>query len=88
MGDSKREFLDRIAKIKLKSNEKVTEALDQFGKAQKLKAESLKKNEEMMTSAASDLEKLERDMARKEELSAQSKKRLNDEVTAARYLIK
>ena len=88
MGDSEREFLDRIAKIKLKSSEKVTEVLDQFGKAQKLKAESLKKNEEMMTTAAGDLEKVERDMAKKEELSAQSQKKLNDEVTAARNLIK
>ena len=43
MGDSEREFSEKIAKIKLKSSEKVTEVLDQFGKAQKMKAESLKK---------------------------------------------
>lgn len=88
MGDSEREFSEKIAKIKLKSSEKVTEVLGQFGKAQKMKAESLKKNEEMMTSAASDLEKLERDMAKKEELSAESQKRLNDEITAARNQIR
>jgi DNA anti-recombination protein RmuC len=88
MGDSEREFSEKIAKIKLKSSEKVTEVLDQFGKAQKMKAESLKKNEEMMTSAASDLEKLERDMAKKEDLSVESQKRLNDEITAARNQIR
>jgi hypothetical protein len=88
MGDSEREFSEKIAKIKLKSSEKVTEVLDQFGKAQKMKAESLKKNEEMMTSAASDLEKLERDMAKEDELSAESQKRLNDEITAARNQIR
>ena len=88
MGDSEREFSEKIAKIKLKSSEKVTRVLDQFGKAQKMKAESLKKTEEMMTSAASDLEKLERDMAKKEELSAESKRRLNDEMAAARNQIR
>src|SRR4030042_5154375 len=88
MGDSEREVSEKRAKMKLKSSEKVTEVLDQFGKAQKMKAESLKKNEEMMTSAASDLEKLERDMAKKEELSAEAQKRLNDEITAARNQIR
>jgi hypothetical protein len=88
MVDSEREFSEKIAKIKLKSSEKVTEILEHFGKAQKMKAESLKKNEEMMTSAASDLEKLERDMAKKEELSSESKNTLNNEITATRNQIK
>jgi tryptophanyl-tRNA synthetase len=88
MGDFEREFSEKIANIKLKSSKKVTEVLDKFGKAQKMKAESLKKTEEMMTSAASDLEKLERDMAKKEELSGESKKRLIDEITAARNQIR
>jgi hypothetical protein len=88
MGDSEREFSGKITKIKLKSSEKVTEVLDQFGKVQKMKADYLKKNEEMMTSAASDLEKVERDMAKNEELSAESQNRLNDEITAARNQIR
>ena len=88
MGDSEREYLEKISKTKFDSSKKVTEVLDVFGKSQKLKAESLKKTEEMMTSAASDLEKLERDMAKKEELSAESKRRLNDEMAAARNQIR
>lgn len=82
--DSESEFSEKIAKIKLNSSKKVTEVLDVFGKVQKLKAESLKKTEEMMTSAATDLEKLERDIAKKDSLSSESKDKLNDEIVAAR----
>ena len=88
MGDSEREYLEKISKTKFKSSKKVTEVLNVFGKSQKLKAESLKKTEEMMTEAASDLEKLERKIAKKEEIAPESKKRLNDEIIAARNQIK
>lgn len=88
MGDSERECSEKISKIKLNSSKKVTEVLDVFGKVQKLKAESLKKTEEMMTDAASDLEKLERDMAKNEDLSPESHTRLNEEIAAARSQIR
>ncbi len=64
MGDSEHDYSERISKIKLNSSKKVSEVLDVFGKAQKLKAEALGKNEEMMTNAATELEKLERDKAK------------------------
>ncbi len=64
MGDSEEKFSEKISKTKLNSSKKVSEVLDVFGKAQKYRAESLKKTEEMMTAAAGDLEKLERDMAK------------------------
>ncbi len=88
MADSERGYSEKIAKIKMKSSEKITEVLDQFGKAQKMKAEAQKKNEEMMTNAASDLEKLERDMAKCRDLSPESQKRLNTEIADARDQIK
>ncbi len=88
MVDSERECSEKIAKIKRKSSEKITEVLDQFGKAQKLKAEAQKKNEEMMTNAASDFEKLERDMAKSRDLSPESHQRLDAEIVAARDQIK
>lgn len=89
MGDtSEHEFSEKIAKIKLNSSKRVTDVLDVFGKVQKLKAESLKKTEEMMTSAATDLEKLERDMAKSEGLDLEAKKRLNDEILAARTQVR
>ena len=88
MGDSERDYSEKISKTKLISSKKVSEVLDVFGKAQKLKAESLKKTEEMMTVAASDLEKLERDTSKNQNLSAESRNRLNEEITAARSQIR
>ena len=87
-GTSEREYSEKIAKVKMNSSKKVTEVLDVFGKAQKFRAESLKKIEEMMTDAASDLEKLERDMAKNGDLSSESQNRLNEEMTATRTQIR
>jgi hypothetical protein len=80
--------LEKISKTKFNSSKKVTEVLDVFAKSQKLKAESLKKNEEMMTKAASDLEKLDRDKARNKDLSIDSQKKISEEIAAARSQIK
>jgi hypothetical protein len=88
MGDSEQEYLEKISKTKFNSSKKVTEVLDVFAKSQKLKAESLKKNEEMMTKAASDLEKLDRDKAKNKDLSAESQKKISEEIAAARSQIR
>jgi hypothetical protein len=88
MGDSEREYLEKISKTKFNSSKKVTEVLNIFGKSQKLKAESLKKTEEMMTVAASDLEKLERDKTNNKDLSGDSQKKINEEIAAARSQIR
>jgi hypothetical protein len=88
MGDSEQDYLEKISKTKFNSSRQVTEVLDVFGKSQKLKAESLKKTEEMMTKAATDLEKLERDKAKNKDLSDESQKKLTEEIAAARSQIK
>jgi ABC-type phosphate transport system auxiliary subunit len=88
MGDSELEYLEKISKTKFNSSKKVTEVLNIFGKSQKLKAESLKKTEEMMTVAASDLEKLERDKTNNKDLSGDSQKKINEEIAAARSQIR
>ena len=88
MGDSEQNYIEKISKTKFDSSKKVTEVLDVFGKSQKLKAESLKKTEEMMTNASSDLEKLERDIAKNDDLSVESQTKLNEEIKAARSQIR
>jgi len=88
MGDSEQQLLEKISNTKFNSSKKVTKILDVFGESQKLKAESLKKTEEMMTKAASDLEKLERDKAKNKDLSAESQKKLNEEIAIARNQIR
>ena len=85
MGDaSERELIEKLANIKSKSSKKVGEVIDCFSDMQKLKAESLKKTEEMMASAMHDLEKLEQDMAKSRDLAPESKQRLNGELADAR----
>jgi uncharacterized protein YcbK (DUF882 family) len=89
MGDtSEREFSEKIADIKSKSSKKRDEVIDSFSQMQKLKAEALKKTEEMMASAAHDLEKLEQDMVKNKDLVAESRQRLNVEITDARNQIR
>jgi hypothetical protein len=85
MGDtSEREFSEKLADIKSKSSKRVGEVIDRFSSMQKLKAESLKKTEEMMASAMHDLEKLEQDMVKSKDLAPESRQRLNADITAAR----
>jgi len=84
MVDTERGFSEKIGKIKEKSSKKAGEIIDDFSKMQKLKAESLKKTEEMMASGMNDLEKLEQDIAKSKDLAPESKPRLNSEITAAR----
>ena len=85
---SEREFSERIANVKSKSSKRVGEVIDLFSKMQKLKAESLKKTEEMMGHAAKDLEKLEQEMVKTKGLVSESKERLDGEITAARHQIR
>lgn len=87
-GDSERELSESIVKVKAKSSKEVSEVKDDFAKMQKLKAESLKKVEEMLQSAEKDLEKLEQKIAGSQDLVSESKWRLNSEIAAARAQIK
>jgi len=84
MGDSEREFSEKLGNIKSKSSKKIAEVIDCFSKMQKLKAESLIKTEEMMASAMHDLEKLEQDFAKSKDLAPESRQRLDGEITASR----
>lgn len=74
--------------MKAKSSKIVSEIKEDFAKMQKLKAESLKKVEEMLASAEKDLEKLEQKIAINANLVSESKRRLNSEIIAARTQIK
>jgi len=88
MGNSEKEYSEKISKIKLNSSEKVTDTLDIFGKMQKLKSEYLKRTEEMMTNATNEFEKLERDMSKNKDLSTESRNRLNEEIGIARSQVR
>jgi hypothetical protein len=84
MGDTEHEFLEKIISIKTKSSKKVTEVKDDFGKMQKLKAESLRKTEEMMRAAEHDLDKIEQDIVKSKDLASESRSRLRAELKEAK----
>jgi len=88
MGDSELKFSEKIGRIKSKSSKKVVKVIDCLAKMEKLKAESLKKTEEMFGSAMHDLENLEQDIAKSRDLAPESKPRLNDDINATRAQIK
>jgi hypothetical protein len=84
MADSEHAFSEKIISTKTKSSKKVAEVKDDFGKMQKLKAEALKKTEEMLRAAEHDLEKLEQDIVKSRDLAPESRHRLSAELTAAK----
>jgi DNA-binding ferritin-like protein len=87
-GTSEREFSESIARVKGKSNKTASKVKSDFVKMQKLKAESLKKVEEMMRSAEKDLERLEQRITKSQDVVYESKGRLNAEIMATRSQIK
>jgi hypothetical protein len=87
VGDTEHEFSEKIINIKTKSSKKVAEVKDDFGKMQKLKAESLKKTEEMMRVAEQELEKLEQDIVKSKDLVSESRPRLSAELKEAKEQI-
>lgn len=86
-GTSEREFQEKIGKIKTKSSKRIADVKNDFAKMEKLKADSLKKTEEMLRSAEHDLERLERDIMKSKDLVAESRPRLNIEIRDAKQHI-
>jgi succinyl-CoA synthetase alpha subunit len=87
-GTSEREFSESIVKVKANSSKTVSKVKGDFAKMQKLKADALKKVEEMMHNAETDLEKLEQKIVKSQDLVSESKGRLNAEITTTRAQIK
>lgn len=81
---SEREYLEKISKIKANAHKKAADAKNDFAKIQKLKAEALKKTEEMMQSTEKNLSKIERGILKNKDLAAESIDRLNDSLKGAK----
>jgi hypothetical protein len=83
-GTSEREFIEKIVQTKKKASERVTEVRNDFAKMQKLKADALKKVEEMRRSAEANLEKLEQKAAKEKDLVPESRHRITVEIVQAK----
>jgi predicted phage gp36 major capsid-like protein len=68
--------MDRIRKVREKSSKTAGDVKNDFSKMEKLKAESLKKTEEMRRTSEQDLEKIEREIAKDRDLAPESRQRL------------
>jgi hypothetical protein len=79
-GPSEREHLEKMGKIREKMIKTEREINDSFSKFEKMKLEALKKTEEMKESVNKDLEKIERDLVKSEDLASESKQRLRSEI--------
>jgi hypothetical protein len=83
-GTSEREFIERIRKVREKSSKTADDVRNDFAKMEKLKAESLKKTEEMRRLSEQDLEKLEREIVKDNDLAPESRQRLTVEISIAK----
>ena len=89
MGDtSEREILEKISDVKAKSSKQASEIKNDFAKMQKLKAESLKRIEEMMQSAENSIEKIEQKVVKSKDLAPESRHRLSVEISDSKQELK
>ena len=79
-GTSEREYIEKISKIKEKILKTEKDIKNDFTKIEKIKLDTLKKNEEMRRSAENDLEKVEKDILKSKDLTTESRQRLNSEI--------
>jgi gas vesicle protein len=80
-GPSEREHMEKMRKIREKIIKTEAEISSSFTKLEKLKLEALKKTEELKESVDKDLDKIERDIIKSEDLASESKQRLHSEIT-------
>ena len=87
-GTSEREFMEKIVKTKEKASKMANEVRNDFTKMQKLKADALKKVEELLRSGEENLGKIDRDAAKSQDLVPESRRRLSAEIVQARREIR
>jgi hypothetical protein len=80
-GTSEREFMEKLGKIRDKTLKAAKDIKNDFAKMEKIKAESLKKTEEMRRSTEHDVAKLEQEVIKTKDLAPESITRLNAEIT-------
>ena len=79
-GTSEREYRERLSKIREKANRRAKEIRDEVSKIEKIKADALKKAEDMRRSADNDVNRTTEDIAKSRDLAPESKQRLSSEI--------
>ena len=76
--------MEKIRKVREKSSKIAADVRNDFAKMEKLKAESLKKTEEIRRFSEQDLDKLDREIVKDTDLAPESRQRLTVEITSAK----
>lgn len=83
-GASEREFMEKLAKIKEKSIKTAKEIRSDFTRIEEIKAETLRKTEEMRRTSENVVETLEQEMAKAKDLAPESRQRLSAEIKSVK----
>jgi hypothetical protein len=81
---SEREYREKIGKTRENLNKGIKDVRDKFAKMEKIKVEALKKIEETKRDTDKDMDKMEIDIAKSQDLASESKERLRSEIFTLR----
>jgi len=81
-GLSEREYKEKLHKMVQNVNNGVKDVRDRFAKIQQIRAEILKKTEEIKRSIHHDIDKMEIEITKSKDLAMESKERLRSEIFA------
>ncbi len=83
-GPSEREYKSKLDKIREKTAQRAGDVRNDFSKIEKMKVNALKRAEEMRRRADHDIDKIEKDVVKSNDLAPESKERLRIEMEALR----
>jgi uncharacterized protein YjbJ (UPF0337 family) len=83
-GTSEREFIEKMSKMKQKLLKAENDVKNDFAKMEKIKADCLKKTEEMRGQLEKDTGKIEEDITKSKDLAQESLQRLRTEIDSMR----
>ena len=86
-GPSEREYKEKLDKILEKTSKTTRDIRDKFTQIEKVKAEALKKTEELKQNADREIEKTIIEITRSRDLANESKERLEKEITKLKHKI-
>lgn len=81
-GKSEREFREKLNRIRDDSGRREKDVKKDFAKIERLRLDSLKKAEEILHNAETNIDKIEKDIMKSKDLAPESKERLRSEINS------
>ena len=83
-GMSEREYSEKLHKVQEKLNKRVKDVQKDFDKNEKIKVNAMKKAEDMRRAADKEINKIETDVGKSNDLAPESKQRLQSQIAVLR----